>query len=50
MLRVEAIATYSLAPDWALLELTITLVKKFLNVCLKNFASWLITYPLLGKI
>lgn len=47
---VAAIVAYLLAQEREPLELTITSLKKILIVCIKNLASWLITYPLLGKM
>lgn len=49
-LLVAATVTCLLAQEWVPLELALASLKKFLIVCLKNLASWLITYPLLGKI
>ena len=49
-LQVEATAIYWLEPEQVPIEQAITPIKKILKVCLKYLASWLITYPFLGKI
>lgn len=49
-LLVEAMAIYWLEPEQVPIEQAITPIKKILKVCLKYLASWLITYPFLGKI
>lgn len=49
-LLVEATAIYWLELEQVPIEQAIMPIKIILKVCLKYLASWLITYPLLGKI